>query len=110
MCPEFVYNSVRHRKQTESKSDLMNELRNKELEKVTGGADVKVRFILVLPDVGFSKMAAIAAVKEIKGIGLKETKELLVSVPVAFGEYNSEEKAIADKCRLESAGCTVEIK
>lgn len=93
-----------------SKAEFLNELRNEELEKVIGGADVKENFVLILREVGGNKMAAIAAVKEMKDIGLKEAKALVDAAPVTFGEYTSEAQVLADKCRLESVGCTVEIK
>ena len=93
-----------------SKAKFLNELRNEEFEIVSGGADVKERFVLILQDVGGSKLSAIRVVREIKGIGLKEAKALMDAAPVTCGEYTSEAQVIADKCRLESAGCTVEIK
>lgn len=93
-----------------SKAEFMNELRNEELEKVTGGADVKEYFDVILCDVGASKIAVIYVLTDMKDIGLKEAKALVDAAPVAIEEGVSEAQAIADKCRLESVGATVEMK
>ena len=93
-----------------SKSEFMNGLRNEALEKDTGGADVKEYFDVILCDVGTSKIEVVRVVKEITGLGLKEVKALVDAAPVAIRKRVSEAQAIADKCRLESVGATVELK
>ena len=93
-----------------SKAEFMNELCNEELEKVTGGSDVKEHFILILVDAGTGKTGVIRVVKEITGMGLKDTKALVDAAPAVIKEGLSEAQAIADKCRLESVGATVELK
>ena len=64
-----------------SKVEFMNELRNEELEKVTGGADYKVYFDVILAYAGASKIGVIGVVKEITGLGLKESKALVDDAP-----------------------------
>ena len=93
-----------------SKAEFINELRNEALEKVTGGADVKEYFDVILCDVGTSKIEVVRVVKEITGLGLKEVKALVDAAPVAIRKRVSEAQAIADKSRLESVGATVELK
>ena len=93
-----------------SKAEFMNDLRNEELEKVTGGNDVKEYFDVILCDVGTSKIQVVKVLKEITGLGLREVKALVDAAPVVIRERVSEAQAIADKCRLENVGATVELK
>ena len=87
-----------------------NELRNEELEKVTGGADFKEYWDVILSYAGASKMGVIRVVKEITGLGLKEVKALVDDAPSRIAEGVSEAQALDYKYRLESAGATVELK
>ena len=41
---------------------------------------------------------------------LREVKALVDAAPVVIRERVSEAQAIADKCRLENVGATVELK
>ncbi len=78
-----------------------------------GGAaaeEEKTEFDVVLTSFGDSKMPVIKAVKEITGLGLKESKELVESAPKAIKEGASKADAEEIKTKLEEAGATVELK
>ena len=55
-------------------------------------------------------MNVIKAVKELTGLGLKESKELVESAPKAIKEGASKADAEEIQKKLEDAGATVEIK
>ncbi len=65
---------------------------------------------VVLVGAGETKMAVIKAVKEITGLGLKESKDLVDNLPKAVKEGVSESEADEVKKKLEEAGATVEVK
>lgn len=65
---------------------------------------------VILTDVGQTKMNVIKAVKEITGLGLKESKEIVDACPKAIKEGVSATDADEIKKKLEEAGATVEIK
>ncbi|MEB3343730.1 50S ribosomal protein L7/L12 [Okeania sp.] len=56
------------------------------------------------------KIAILKVVRSITGLGLKEAKELVESVPKPLKEATSKEDAEAIKKQLEEAGAKVEIK
>ena len=70
----------------------------------------KTEFDVVLASFGDAKMAVIKAVKEITGLGLKESKELVESAPKAIKEGVSKADAEEIKTKLEAAGASVELK
>ena len=70
----------------------------------------KDSFDVVLAEIGDNKMAVIKAVKDITGLGLKESKELVESAPKALKEGISKDDAEALKAKLEEAGAEVELK
>ena len=70
----------------------------------------KTEFDVILADVGASKMGVVKAVKEITGLGLKESKEIVDNAPKAVKEAVSKEQAEEIKKKLEDAGAKVEIK
>ena len=70
----------------------------------------KTEFDVVLASFGDNKMAVIKAVKEITGLGLKESKELVEGAPKAIKEGASKADAEEIKGKLEAAGATVELK
>ena len=70
----------------------------------------KTEFDVVLASFGDAKMAVIKAVKEITGLGLKESKELVESAPKAIKEGVSKADAEEIKTNLEAAGASVELK
>ena len=75
-----------------------------------GAAEEKTEFDVVLASFGDAKMGVIKAVKEITGLGLKESKELVEGAPKAIKEGVSKADAEEIKGKLEAAGATVELK
>ena len=65
---------------------------------------------VVLTNAGQTKMAVIKVVKEITGLGLKESKEIVDGCPKAVKEGVSETEAEEIKKKLEEAGAEVEVK
>ena len=65
---------------------------------------------VVLTNAGQTKMAVIKVVKEITGLGLKESKEIVDGCPKAVKEGVSEAEADEIKKKLEEAGASVEVK
>ncbi len=73
-------------------------------------AEEKTEFDVILADMGANKMAVIKAVKEITGLGLKESKELVEGAPKPVKEGASKAEADEIKAKLEEAGAKVELK
>ena len=73
-------------------------------------AEEKTEFNVVLLDAGSNKVAAIKAVREITGLGLKEAKDLVEAAPKAVKEALPKADAEAAKKKLEEAGAKVELK
>lgn len=73
-------------------------------------AEEKTEFDVVLADVGASKMGVIKVVKEVTGLGLKESKELVDGAPKTIKEAVSKADAEDIKKKLEDAGAKVELK
>lgn len=70
----------------------------------------KSSFDVVLKSAGASKLSVVKLVKELTGLGLKESKELVDSAPKAIKEGATKDEAEALKSRLEEAGAEVELK
>ncbi len=70
----------------------------------------KDEYDVILADVGASKMGVIKVVREITGLGLKESKEIVDNAPKAVKEKVSKADADAAKEALEAAGAKVELK
>ena len=73
-------------------------------------AEEKTEFDVVLADIGGNKMQVIKAVKEITGLGLKESKELVESAPTAIKEAVAKDEAEEMKKKLEEVGAKIELK
>ena len=73
-------------------------------------AEEKTEFDVILTAAGESKMGVIKVIKDITGLGLKESKELVESAPKAVKEAVSKGEAEELKAKLEEAGASVEIK
>lgn len=73
-------------------------------------AEEKSEYDVILASFGEKKMDVIKAVKEITGLGLKESKELVEGAPKAVKEGVSKADAEELKTKLEAAGATVELK
>ena len=65
---------------------------------------------VILTDAGQAKMGVIKLVKEICGLGLKESKELVDNAPKPLKEKISEAEANELAEKFKAAGATVEIK
>ena len=69
----------------------------------------KTSFDVILKEVGDKKIQVIKEVRGITGLGLKEAKDLVDSVPKAVKEGVSKEEAAEIRTVLESAGAVVEV-
>jgi len=70
----------------------------------------KDTFDVVLTGFGEKKINVIKEVRAITGLGLKEAKDLVESVPNAVKEGINKDEAGEIQKKLEEAGATVEIK
>jgi len=83
---------------------------------MAGGADgpveekVQTEFDVIMNSAGQKKIAVIKVVKDITGLGLKESKDFVDSLPKAVKEKVSEAEANEIKEKLEAEGATIEIK
>ena len=73
-------------------------------------AEEKSSFDVVLTDVGATKLQVVKAVKEACGLGLKDAKTLVESVPATLKEGLSKDEAENLKEAIEEAGAKVELK
>ena len=73
-------------------------------------AEEKTEFDVFLVEAGASKMGVIKLVKEMTGLGLKESKELVDNAPKTIKEAASKTDAEEMKAKLEEAGAKVELK
>jgi large subunit ribosomal protein L7/L12 len=70
----------------------------------------KDEFDVIIESNGANKINVIKVVRELTGLGLKEAKDLVDSVPKAVKEGVSKADAEAMKKKLEDAGATVALK
>jgi len=73
-------------------------------------AEEKTEFDVILKAAGGSKLAVVKLVKELTGLGLKESKEMVDKAPTTLKEAVSKDEAEGLKSSLEEAGAEVEIK
>ncbi|MDV2990217.1 MAG: 50S ribosomal protein L7/L12 [Dehalogenimonas sp.] len=73
-------------------------------------AEEQTEFDVILKDIGANKINVIRVVRELTGLGLKESKEMVEAAPKAVKEAVSKEEAASVKEKLEAAGATVEVK
>jgi large subunit ribosomal protein L7/L12 len=69
----------------------------------------KTEFNVILKEAGANRIAVIKAVRELSGLGLKESKDLVEGVPKPVREAVTKDEAAAAKEKLEAAGATVEV-
>src|SRR6056297_3615278 len=74
------------------------------------GAEEKTEYDVILTSPGGAKLQIVKLVKELTGLGLKEAKELVDSVPKEVKEGVAKEEAESLKSQLEEAGAEVELK
>ncbi|MGE5484409.1 MAG: 50S ribosomal protein L7/L12 [Ignavibacteriales bacterium] len=70
----------------------------------------QTEFDVILTSAGDKKVQVIKVVREITGLGLKESKEVVDGAPKPVKEKVSKQDAEAIKAKLVEAGATVEIK
>lgn len=74
-------------------------------------AEEQTEFDIILKDAGSQKIPVIKVVREIAtGLGLKEAKDLVESVPATIKKGATKEEAAEAKKKLEQVGASVEIK
>jgi len=73
-------------------------------------AEEQTEFDVVMSSFGDNKIKVIKAVRAITGLGLKEAKALVDSVPTKVKEAVSKEEADTAKAQLDEVGASVEIK
>ena len=94
-------------------SDRAVAVTNAELSDVASSEQVeeKTEFDIVLEEVPApKKIAILKVVRSLTGLGLKEAKDLVESVPKLLKESTSKEDADEVKVKLEEAGAKVTIK
>lgn len=74
------------------------------------GAAAKTEFDVELTEAGQEKVKVIKAVREITGLGLKDSKDLVDGAPKVIKEGVSEDEANDIKAKLEEFGATVTVK
>lgn len=80
---------------------------------VAGGEaaeEEKTSFDVILKSHGAAKLAVVKAVRELTGLGLKESKELVDNAPTELKKGVTKDEADALKQQLEEAGAEVELK
>ena len=70
----------------------------------------KTEFNVILKDAGANRIGVIKAVRELSGLGLKESKDLVEGAPKPVKEGVAKDEANAAKEKLEAASATVEIQ
>tara|TARA_R110002072_G_scaffold929_4_gene7494 strand:+ start:4140 stop:4514 length:375 start_codon:yes stop_codon:yes gene_type:complete len=75
-----------------------------------GDVEEKTEFDVVLKAAGGAKLAVVKLVKELTGLGLKESKEMVDNAPTTLKEGVSKDEAEGLKSSLEEAGAEVEVK
>lgn len=73
-------------------------------------AEEKTEFDVILTSAGEKKVNVIKAVREITGLGLKGSKDLVDGAPKPIKEKVNKEEADSIKAKIEEAGGSVEVK
>jgi large subunit ribosomal protein L7/L12 len=73
-------------------------------------APAKSTFDVILKSGGQAKLQVVKVVKELTGLGLKESKDLVDGAPKPIKEGVSKEEAESLKAKLTEAGAEVEVK
>lgn len=77
---------------------------------VAQAEEEKTEFNVMLQEVGPRKIQVIKAVRELTGLGLKDSKAVVDEAPRAVLESVSKEEAESARARLEREGATVELQ
>ena len=75
-----------------------------------GAAEEKDEFDVVLEGIGDKKIQVIKVVRELTGLGLKESKEVVDSAPGPVKEGVTKAEAEEMKAKLEDVGAAVALK
>jgi large subunit ribosomal protein L7/L12 len=76
-----------------------------------GNNDAQAEFNVVLASVpADKKMSVIKVVREVLGLGLKESKDLVEAAPKTIKESVSKEEATDLQTKLTAAGAVIEVK
>ncbi len=70
----------------------------------------KTEFNVTLKEIGANKIQVIKTVREVTGLGLKESKELVEAAPTSLKEGVNKEELATIKEKMEGAGATIEVK
>ena len=70
----------------------------------------QTEFNVIMKSFGANKIGVIKAIRAITGLGLKEAKDLVESVPTAVKEAVAKDEAESIKKQLDEAGAEVEVK
>ena len=70
----------------------------------------KTEFSVLLSSFGTNKIAVIKIVRELTGLGLKESKDLVEKAPVKIKENLPKKDAEEIKAKLEECGAVAELK
>lgn len=73
-------------------------------------AEEKTEFNVELTEIGPNKIKVIKVVRELTGLGLKESKDLVEGAPKIVKEQLNKEEAEAAKAKLEEQGAKVTLK
>mgnify|MGYP001583120403 CR=1 FL=1 len=87
--------------------NVQNSVVNKESEVIE---KKKIEYDVIMSDFGINKKAVIKVIRVITGLGLKEAKTLVESVPVSIKEKISKDQAEEIKKQLEEVGAVIEVK
>lgn len=79
-------------------------------EAASAEVEEKAEFTVILKEIGPNKINVIKAVREVTGLGLKESKDLVESAPATVKEGINKEELARLKEKLENAGATIEVK
>jgi len=73
-------------------------------------AEEQTEFTIILKEVGEKRIDVIKEIRQITGLGLKESKELVEKIPSTVKEGVNKDDAAKIKQKLEAVGAKVEIK
>lgn len=73
-------------------------------------AEEPTEFDVILKEIGPQKLQVIKVVRELTGLGLKESKDAVEGAPSKLKEKVSKEEAEAAKAKLVEQGAVVDIK
>lgn len=77
---------------------------------VTDKQKEKTSFDVILKTSGNAKLTVVKRIKEVIGLGLKESKDLVDNVPISIKKGISKDEAESLKKQLEEVGAEVELK